>query len=168
MFIQKCMLNTYTDPYTHFVNSKLNAQFFFLYLFIAVIYMFRATNCSSSGESIVSIRPLVHVTYIQWYIPEVLLIQLTLLMFHLNLHTACHLHTVTYTRGRIDTIDSPDVPSKLAHHTVTYIQWHIPEVVLIQVTLLMFHLNLHTTQSPTYSDIYQRSYWYKWLSWCSI
>ena len=33
-----------------------------------------------------------------------------------------HLHTVTYTRFRIDTIDSPDVPSKPAYHTVTYIQ----------------------------------------------
>jgi len=29
----------------------------------------------------------------------------------------------------------------------------------------MFHLNLHTTRSPTYSDIHQRSYWCKWLSW---
>ena len=48
-----------------------------------------------------------------------------------------HLHTVTHTRGRIDTIDSPDVPSKPAHHTVTYIQWHIPEVVLIQLTCLV-------------------------------
>ena len=27
---------------------------------------------------------------------------------HLNLHTHGHLHTVTYTRGRIDTIDCPD------------------------------------------------------------
>ena len=26
---------------------------------------------------------------------------------HLNLHTHGHLHTVTYTRARIDTIDSP-------------------------------------------------------------
>ena len=29
------------------------------------------------------------------------------------------------------------VPSKPAYHTVTYIDWHIPEVVLIQLTLLM-------------------------------
>ena len=28
-------------------------------------------------------------------------------------------------------------PSKSAYHTVTYIQWYIPEVVLIQLTLLM-------------------------------
>jgi len=30
-----------------------------------------------------------------------------------------------------------------------------------------FHLNLHTARSPTYSDIYQRLYWYSWLSWWS-
>ena len=45
-----------------FVNNQLDAQFFFLYLFIPILYMFRATKCSSSGESIVSIRHLVYVT----------------------------------------------------------------------------------------------------------
>jgi len=30
-----------------------------------------------------------------------------------------------------------EVPPKPAYHTVTYTQWHIPEVVLIQLTLLM-------------------------------
>jgi len=45
-----------------FINNQLDAQFFFLYLFIPFLYMFRATKCSSSGESIVSIRPLVYVT----------------------------------------------------------------------------------------------------------
>jgi len=38
---------------TIFVNNQLDAQFFFLYLFIPVLYMFWATKCSSSGESIV-------------------------------------------------------------------------------------------------------------------
>jgi len=45
-----------------FVNNQLDAQLFFLYLFIPVLYMFRATKCWSSVESIVSIRPLVYVT----------------------------------------------------------------------------------------------------------
>jgi len=45
-----------------FVNNQLEAQFFFLYLFIPILYMFRGTICSLSGESIVSIQPLVHVT----------------------------------------------------------------------------------------------------------
>jgi len=35
-----------------FVNNQLNAQFFLLYLFIPILYVFRATKCSSSGESI--------------------------------------------------------------------------------------------------------------------
>ena len=47
---------------TVFVNDKLDAQFCFLYSFIPILYMFRAIKCSSSGESIVSIRPLVYVT----------------------------------------------------------------------------------------------------------
>jgi len=36
------------------------------YVFISVHYMFRATSCSSSGESIVSIQHLVYVTLCQW------------------------------------------------------------------------------------------------------
>jgi len=37
-------------------NNQLDAQFFFrmylfIYLFIPILYMFRATLCSSSGES---------------------------------------------------------------------------------------------------------------------
>jgi len=45
-----------------FVNNQLNTQFFSLYLFSPILYMFRATKCLSSGVSIVSIRPLVYVT----------------------------------------------------------------------------------------------------------
>jgi len=33
-----------------------------MYLFISLLYMFRVTQCSSSGESIVSIRHLVCIT----------------------------------------------------------------------------------------------------------
>ena len=53
---------------TIFVNNQLDAQFFFLYLFIPILYMFRATKCSSSGQAIVSIRPLVFVTLktVEW------------------------------------------------------------------------------------------------------
>jgi len=42
---------------TVFVNNQLDAQFFSLYLCIPILY-----KCSSSGESIVSKRPLVYVT----------------------------------------------------------------------------------------------------------
>ena len=72
-----------------FVNNQFDAQFFFLYLFIPLLYMFRTTMCSSSGESIVSIRPLVYVTIRRW--PCGMQVQMEL-QFHLNL----------------DTIDSPD------------------------------------------------------------
>jgi len=40
----------------------LYSNIFFLYLFIPILYMFRATKYSSPGESIVSIRTLVCVT----------------------------------------------------------------------------------------------------------
>ena len=37
------------------VNNQLEAQFFFSYIFIPILYMFRAPLCSSSGESVVLI-----------------------------------------------------------------------------------------------------------------
>jgi len=36
------------------------------YVFISILYVFRETLCLSSGESIVSIRPLVYVTLCRW------------------------------------------------------------------------------------------------------
>jgi len=78
--------------------TNLKHIYFSLYLFILILYMFRATKCSSSGESIVSIRPLVYATVCRW---------------------PCGL------------------PGKPPYHTVTYIEWHTPKVVLIQLTLLM-------------------------------
>ena len=76
---------------TFFVNNQHDAQLFILYLFIPILCMIRATKCSSTGVSIVPIR---------WYA-------------------------------------GLDGTSKPAYHTVAYIQWHIPEVVLIQLTPLM-------------------------------
>jgi hypothetical protein len=46
------------------VNNQLDAQFFFSYIFIPILHMFRTPLCSSSGESIVLIRYLVHVNYV--------------------------------------------------------------------------------------------------------
>jgi hypothetical protein len=46
------------------VNDQLDAQLFF-YMFISILYMFRATSCSSPGESIVS-KHLVCVTLCRW------------------------------------------------------------------------------------------------------
>jgi len=47
------------------VYDQLDAQFFF-YVFISILYMFRATPCSSSGVSIVSIQPPLYVTLCRW------------------------------------------------------------------------------------------------------
>ena len=47
------------------INNQLDAQFL-LYIFISVLYMFRAILCSLSGESIVSIQHLVYITLCWW------------------------------------------------------------------------------------------------------
>jgi hypothetical protein len=48
------------------VNNKLDALFQCIYLFISLLYMFQAIQCSSSGESIVSILHLVYITLCGW------------------------------------------------------------------------------------------------------
>jgi hypothetical protein len=89
------------------INNKPDAQFL-LYIFISILYMFRATLCSSSGESIVSIQHLVYVNlhstpsgmqvgYSTW-IPD------------------GYLHRVTYTICCTDTIDAPDDEHKVARN----------------------------------------------------
>jgi len=81
-----------------------NLKHFFNAL-ISLLYMFRATQCSSSGESIVSIHHLVYITvcrwsvcrsetcvpttYTQWHIPDDVLIQLILLMMSTGLLETC-------------------------------------------------------------------------------
>jgi len=89
---------------TIFVNDQLDAQFFFLYLFIPVLYMFRATKCSSSE-------------------------------------------------------------SQLYQYELWYMSLYVGDRVICRFGWNQFHPNLHITRSPTYSDIYQSSYWYNWLSW---
>jgi hypothetical protein len=44
------------------LNDQTDAQFFFSYMFIPILYMFRALMCSTSGKLIVSIQYLVYVT----------------------------------------------------------------------------------------------------------
>jgi hypothetical protein len=87
------------------VNNQLDALFFSV--LISLLYMFRATQCSSSGESIVSIHHLVYITLYrwlsgmpiltcipdnqlpEWYITDVVLIQLILLMMSTGLIEIC-------------------------------------------------------------------------------
>jgi len=47
------------------VNKQRDALFS-MYLFISLLYTFRATQCSSSGEPTVSIHHLVYVTLCRW------------------------------------------------------------------------------------------------------
>ena len=70
-------------------------------MFISILYMFRTAMCPSSGELIVSIRHLVYVTLCRW--PSGMQVWMEM-EFHPNMHT----RRVTYTRRRIDTINSPD------------------------------------------------------------
>ena len=72
----------------------------FTYMFISILYMFRAIKCSSSGDSIVSIRYLVYVTLTVWYACLDVPVQTSI--------PDEYLHTVTYTRYRIDRIEAPD------------------------------------------------------------
>jgi hypothetical protein len=53
---------------TILVNNQPDALFY-VYLFISLLYMFRGTQCSSSGELIVSIHNLIYITLCRyaWY-----------------------------------------------------------------------------------------------------
>jgi len=70
------------------------------YVFISVLYMFRTSMCPSSGELIVSIRHLVYVTLCRW--PSGMHNRRS------STQSDIYQHRVTYTRCRIDTINSPD------------------------------------------------------------
>jgi len=75
--------------------------------------MFRAPLCSSSGESIVLIRHLVYVTLCRW--PSSVQVWM-----ELSSNQTCtlngHLHRVTCSRFRINTIDSPDDEHRCSKH----------------------------------------------------
>ena len=77
----------------------------FLCMFISILYVFWAFRCSSSGDSVASIRYLVYVTLCRW--PSGMQV-----WTEQNSVQTCitdgHLHRVTYTRYHIDTIESPD------------------------------------------------------------
>jgi len=89
-----------------FVNNQADAQLFSC-MFISILYMFRAAMCPSSGELIVSIRHLVYVTLYRWPFSVQVWMRL-----QSSLIQTCtlngHPYSVTYTRCRIDTINSPD------------------------------------------------------------
>ena len=84
------------------------------YVFISILYMFHATSCSSSGESIVSIQPLVYVTLCQR--PFCVQVRDRFVCRSETCTWNGHWHRVTYTRGCIDTIDSPDDEHEVAQN----------------------------------------------------
>jgi len=92
------------------VNNLLDAQFFFLNSFTSVLYMFRAALCSSSGESIYQ--------YDIWYM-SLCVGDRVVCRFICPIQTCIphsYPHRATYTRCRIDTIDSPDDEHKAARN----------------------------------------------------
>jgi len=94
------------------IINELDAQFL-LYIFVSVLYIFRATLCSSSGESILSIQHLVYVTLCRC--PSGTQIGKELSSFPICIPDG-HLNRVTYTRYFINTIDSPDDEHKVARN----------------------------------------------------
>jgi hypothetical protein len=102
------------------INDQLDAQFF-LCIFISILYMFRATLWSSSGESTVSIQHLLYVTLCMWpsvmqvgkFLPDLQTGRSYIYLFisgrdFLICIPDGHIHRVTYNRCCIDTIVSPD------------------------------------------------------------
>ena len=69
-------------------------------MFIAFLYMFRATMCPSSGENTVPMQHLVFVTLYMWYAGRN--------EFRHAYQTVIHIYRVTNTRCRIGTVFSPD------------------------------------------------------------
>jgi hypothetical protein len=89
-----------------------NWRTFLFYVSITILYTFRATSCSSSGESIVSIQHLVCVTLYRWPF----LVQVGKFPSDLRTKRSPTVNRVTYTRCCIDTIDSPDDEHEVARN----------------------------------------------------
>ena len=151
------------------VNNQLDALF---NVFISLLYMFRATQCSSSGESIVSVYHLVYITLCRWLsgiqIREELSDRHTRrpptqsdiyqTMYWYNWFSLwwglLYMFRVTRCLSSGESIVS-------IHHLVyiTLCRW--PSGMQLREELS----DRHTRQSPTQSDIYQMMYWYNWFSW---
>jgi hypothetical protein len=83
-------------------------------MYISIPFMFQAAMCPSSGELNVSIRHLVYVTMYRWPFGVQVWMRLRLIQ---TCTPNGHLYTVTYTRCRIDTINSPDDRHMAARNT---------------------------------------------------
>jgi len=83
-----------------FVNNQLDVHFFFIYVYFYSLHV-SGSMCPSSGEIIVSIRHLVYVTL--YRLPFGVQVWMSLIQ---TCTPNGHLYSVTYTRCRIDTINS--------------------------------------------------------------
>jgi hypothetical protein len=63
---QKLFLYTFCWPCISVQFVLITNLMRFFNVFISLLYMFRATHCSSSGESIVSILRLIYITLCRW------------------------------------------------------------------------------------------------------
>jgi len=120
------MLLQVQNLFSTLVNNKRDVHFFFVYIYSnslhvssIPVFIIRRINCINTTSGICQLC--------RWPSSVQVWMELS------SIQTCTldgHLHTVTYTRCRINTIDSPDdehrgarnwVPSKPAHLTVTYI-----------------------------------------------
>ena len=120
------------------INNQLDAQFL-LYIFIWILYMFSATLCSSSGESIISLQHLVYVSLCRW--PSGM--QVGKGETIVSIQRLVYISLCRWPSGV--QVGKELVPSRPAYRTVTYTDWHMPDVVLIQLTLLMMGTRLLET-----------------------
>ena len=103
-------------------------------MFISILFMFRAAMSPSSGELIVSIRHLVYVTLYKW-------------LFGGQVHTCTpngHLYRVTYTRCRIDIINSPD-DGLVAARNMQRIEKNIHEILCVKLVIYKDHKLIFVT-----------------------
>jgi hypothetical protein len=141
------MLQSSYHVYCVLVNDQLDAQFFF-YMFISVLYMFWATSCSSSGESVVSIQHLVCVTLCRC--PSSMQVGKELLP---DLHTR-----------RSPT--QSDTYQMLYWYNWFYWWWARGCSKHVENWNKHILPDLHNRRSPTQSDTYRMLYWYNWFSCC--
>ena len=98
----------------------------FSFMFISILYMFLAAMCPSSGELIVSMRHLVYVILCRW--PSGIQVGMKQIFIPTCIPDG-HLHRLTCTKCRIDTINSPDDGHMAARKHVENKSEHIRKIV---------------------------------------
>jgi serine acetyltransferase len=130
------------------LGKRPNWRTIHFYVFMSLLYMFRATSCSSSGESIVSIQPLVYVTLCRW--PFCVQVRKDLSDLHMKWSpTQSDIYQMLYCYNWFSWWRARGC-SKHVENWHKYIEKNCAS---------------SWSRSPTQCDIHQRLYWYKWFSW---